>query len=361
VPDESKLEWAVAAMFGGASRIKLAKDEASAFTAVGETVWWVTSVDDALRPHHRRLYKRNARGYPALLTTMRGLHHARHRILDGLAIEQFVEPMPDAGLCGAYRWCPVSAPIAVKHQADWKAYQGALVNRNVLQAFDLCIDFLQMLAADVTLEGPDAKTVYAARVQRGLHYLDEWPSDPSWVNQYGAGPLDPESISFPEHHILDILADRTGTYSEHFESDSLGIDWLRDHGFAVLEGDERSYPILTALWRKAVKLRQVWPSNSKSAMQNASLVMIPLGGICKYCKWYQGLAPNCCKPFPKGIPKMILGGQVDHRYPFEGDHGCQFEQDPDSTILSESDVMSLLPGVYGNDAPPVNSKLWFIL
>jgi hypothetical protein len=35
-----------------------------------------------------------------------------------------------------------------------------------------------------------------------------------------------------------------------------------------------------------------------------------------------------CTAFPAGVPDAIWKSQVDHRKPFEGDHGLQFEQDP---------------------------------
>ena len=32
-----------------------------------------------------------------------------------------------------------------------------------------------------------------------------------------------------------------------------------------------------------------------------------------------------CKAFKKGVPFAIISGEVDHRTPYEGDHGITFE------------------------------------
>ena len=36
-----------------------------------------------------------------------------------------------------------------------------------------------------------------------------------------------------------------------------------------------------------------------------------------------------CAAFPKGIPDELLFGDHDHRHPFEGDSGIQFEAKPE--------------------------------
>ncbi|MDE0699768.1 MAG: hypothetical protein OXH61_03475 [Acidimicrobiaceae bacterium] len=38
-----------------------------------------------------------------------------------------------------------------------------------------------------------------------------------------------------------------------------------------------------------------------------------------------------CKAFPDGIPGEILDNTADHRQPFPGDRGIQFEPDRDMT------------------------------
>ena len=54
----------------------------------------------------------------------------------------------------------------------------------------------------------------------------------------------------------------------------------------------------------------------------------PVLPICYSCKNFlkkdEGLYFNC-KAFPKGIPIEIIEGENNHKKPFKGDNGIQFE------------------------------------
>lgn len=46
---------------------------------------------------------------------------------------------------------------------------------------------------------------------------------------------------------------------------------------------------------------------------------------CMECKHRDKKNPAVCTAFPKGIPLAILTNEVDHKKPYKGDHGIQFE------------------------------------
>lgn len=54
-----------------------------------------------------------------------------------------------------------------------------------------------------------------------------------------------------------------------------------------------------------------------------------ISGQCPACKHFIGgdkpQDTPTCTAFPDGIPIIILSGQHDHREPYPGDHGIQFE------------------------------------
>lgn len=46
-------------------------------------------------------------------------------------------------------------------------------------------------------------------------------------------------------------------------------------------------------------------------------------GICHRCAHRRGR--ETCAAFPDGIPYEILGGDIDHTFPYPGDHGLVFK------------------------------------
>ncbi len=48
--------------------------------------------------------------------------------------------------------------------------------------------------------------------------------------------------------------------------------------------------------------------------------------ICSYCAHLDEGGARRCAAFPGGIPLPIWLGENDHRRPYAGDHGIQFEE-----------------------------------
>lgn len=60
--------------------------------------------------------------------------------------------------------------------------------------------------------------------------------------------------------------------------------------------------------------------------RDRDLGFLTLGsGICNGCKHVDDNGVTCAA-FPDAIPAVILTGEHDHHFPFEGDHGIQFEE-----------------------------------
>lgn len=58
--------------------------------------------------------------------------------------------------------------------------------------------------------------------------------------------------------------------------------------------------------------------------------------ICIVCKRYDRDAEEIvCEAYPKGIPAAIRETRVDHRKPYRGDHGLQFEP-----LKADSDLVA---------------------
>lgn len=58
--------------------------------------------------------------------------------------------------------------------------------------------------------------------------------------------------------------------------------------------------------------------------EEATLIPVNAARQCASCKNYI-LRSLRCKAYPNRIPEEILGGEVDHRWPYKGDNGILYD------------------------------------
>lgn len=48
--------------------------------------------------------------------------------------------------------------------------------------------------------------------------------------------------------------------------------------------------------------------------------------LCRKCRHFLVAEPgNTCRAYPDGVPDIFMDGRQEHRQPYEGDNGIQFE------------------------------------
>lgn len=61
---------------------------------------------------------------------------------------------------------------------------------------------------------------------------------------------------------------------------------------------------------------------------------------CNFCIHRNGES-STCTAYPEGIPLVIFTNEHDHRFPWPGDDGVTFDQDPDAELFDhETDLLT---------------------
>jgi hypothetical protein len=160
------LTWSVTAMNAAADRVNRvrAADSAAAFAAIGETVWWVTVVNDTLRAKHADDYQHALKLVtPPVDEAIEGLRSIRHRVGHEVDLVDIIEavaerPDPGDGRITAWRWKAIPLPTR-RDAGDLKgyaAYGRALEGRNIIQTFSQALGFLHLATKHALASEPES-------------------------------------------------------------------------------------------------------------------------------------------------------------------------------------------------------------
>jgi hypothetical protein len=177
--DSSALLWSITAMSEATARLPLAgeSDQARAFEAIGEAVWWVTLVDATLVRHHPGAYGAVIGGQRStdrqlIVGILAGLRFVCNRLDGEAGLAEFIRAAaPSQGTTertAGWTWKPVPGPALEAlppraqawEQRRYQAYQAHVAGRTVEETFRPAATFLTLTAecagtlADVASAGP---------------------------------------------------------------------------------------------------------------------------------------------------------------------------------------------------------------
>ena len=169
VAEERALEWSLAGMHDVIEWLAghQPADEATAFEAVGEAVWWVTIIDARLIRQYMDLYDAVLAAHPqvqhpVIEGTLTGLRYVRNQLGEDHRPGRFIEPpapgAPAETVTAAWRWVQLPEPGLTEllvHGQPWEltryqAYEQWLAGNSVGQVFQRAGDFLNLATSRAT-------------------------------------------------------------------------------------------------------------------------------------------------------------------------------------------------------------------
>ncbi len=169
VAEERALEWSLAGMSEVIERLGVHQpaDQAAAFEAVGEAVWWATIIDARLIRQYMDIYDAILAAHPpaqhpVIEGTLTGLRFVRNQLSEDWPGAAFIEPPVPGGdgpaMTAAWRWAHLPEPELTDtpaHVQPWemtryRAYEEWLAGNAVGRVFQRTAGFLNLAGSRAT-------------------------------------------------------------------------------------------------------------------------------------------------------------------------------------------------------------------
>jgi hypothetical protein len=169
IAEERALEWSLTGMHDVIERLAVhhPANDAAAFEAVGEAVWWVTIIDARMIRQYMELYDTVLAAYPpaqraVIEGTLTGLRYVRNQLGEDHRPGRFIEPPAPAGpaetMTADWRWVHRPEPDLTEllvHGQPWeltryRAYEQWLAGNSMAAVFQRAGDFLDLATGQAT-------------------------------------------------------------------------------------------------------------------------------------------------------------------------------------------------------------------
>lgn len=148
---QAPVEWTVAAMNSAADRMRDVHwhDPGRAFATIGEVLWWVCVLDEALRKRHGDSYVSILEADVDVKPLLAGMRHARNRFAHADEVVDFVEVSAligsnwTGGYTAGWRWNVLPPVRAGPGARGGQEYADKLAGQDVWQSLVRALSFLR--------------------------------------------------------------------------------------------------------------------------------------------------------------------------------------------------------------------------